>query len=406
MVYALGLTELTSWGIIYYAFGVLLTPMQRELGWSQTQLTGAFGVAMLVAGLAAVAVGRVLDRHGARAVMTIGSVAATLLLVAWAGVGQLSSFYLIWAGLGACMAAILYEPAFQVVATWLPHDRGRAMTALTIGGGLASVIFIPLTTALVSGLGWRGALLVLAGLLAVITIPLHALVLRGLPPAAPATLEASPLAPVAPGVTVGAAVRGATFWWFVLAVALSTAATMTINVHLVSYALRHGATAALSATAAGLLGAAQIPSRIVIAALGRRVSQQTLIIALSGLQALALVVVLAVPAPPGLLLFAALFGAGSGALTPTRAALLAEVYGSSHYGSISGLLAFLTTLIRAGAPVAASLLVARTHTYAPVLWALLAGTLVSAAAMVIGWRLRPARAAASPLPSIEQGAHA
>lgn len=406
MVYALGLTELTSWGIVYYAFGVLLTPMERELGWSQAQLTGAFALAMVVAGLVAIPVGRVLDRHGARAVMTIGSAAAALLVAGWARVETLPGFYLVWAGLGACMAAILYEPAFQVVATWLPQDRSRAMTTLTIGGGLASVIYIPLATALASSLGWRSALLVLAGLLAVTTIPLHALVLRGLPPAQPTEAEDWPLPAPAAAISVGTAVRGATFWWFALGVALSTGATMTINVHLVSYALQHGASAALSATAAGLLGASQIPSRILIAALGRRVSSHMLILGLGAAQALALGLLLAMPAPGGLLLFAALFGAGSGALTPTRAALMAEVYGSAHYGSISGVLAFLTTLIRAGAPVAASLLVARTQSYAPVLVALLAGTLLSAGAMTAGWRQRPARPAPPANPSLEQGVSA
>ena len=41
LVLTLALTETTSWGVLYYAFTVFVTPMQAELGWSRTALTGA-----------------------------------------------------------------------------------------------------------------------------------------------------------------------------------------------------------------------------------------------------------------------------------------------------------------------------------------------------------------------------
>jgi MFS family permease len=56
--------------------------------------------------------------------------------------------------------------------------------------------------------------------------------------------------------------------------------------------------------------------------------------------------------------FVALFGAGFGAITPARAALVAELYGPVHYGRISGILALVLALARAAAPVGASLVYA------------------------------------------------
>lgn len=82
LVVALGVTETVSYGILSYAFPVFIAPMEAELGWSRTQVTGAFSLAALVAGAAAVPVGRWVDRHGARALMTAGSVLSTLLLLA------------------------------------------------------------------------------------------------------------------------------------------------------------------------------------------------------------------------------------------------------------------------------------------------------------------------------------
>ena len=162
IVGALAVTEPVSWGVQYYALTVFLRPMEEELGWSRSQLTGAFSLALLVSGLAAIPFGRWLDRHGPRALMTAGSIAATLLVLAWSRVESLPVFYLVWVGLGLTMAATFYEPAFVGVAHWFTRLRGRALTLLTLGGALASPIFIPLADRLVGRYGWREALVILA----------------------------------------------------------------------------------------------------------------------------------------------------------------------------------------------------------------------------------------------------
>ncbi len=403
IVHTLGITELLSWGIIYYSFGVLLTPMQNELGWSQPQMTGAFAIAMILSGIAAVPAGRILDQAGARWLMTAGSSAATLLVLAWSQVTTLTGFYFIWAGLGVTMALVLYEPAFAVVTAWFVHQRSQALTLLTIWGGLASVVCIPLTTMLIQHVGWRSALVLLALLLGIVTVPLHALVLRRRPadigwsvdgqPAA-AGLRAGKHNPASAlhtptDISVRKALRSASFWWLALAFALGTSAAITINVHLLSYLLRSGYSSSLAASAAGLIGAAQIPSRMLSALLGHRISHRTMVLILSALQIGALLLLLTVATTTGVLTFAALFGAGAGALTPTRAALVADIYGSTHYGSISGSIAFTTTLARACAPLGASLLVSAAGSYRSLLWTLTVMIALSAGATALGWALRP-----------------
>jgi MFS family permease len=70
------------------------------------------------------------------------------------------------------MAAVLYEPAFVVIATWFPDDaeRRRALLALTVIAGFASVIYVPLAGWLVETRGWRDALIMLAALLILLTV--------------------------------------------------------------------------------------------------------------------------------------------------------------------------------------------------------------------------------------------
>ena len=107
LVVTLGITETISWGILYYAFTVFLAPMEAELGWSRGAMTGALSLALLLAGLAALPVGRWLDRHGPRLLMTVGSCVGSLLVLAWARVGDLTSFYVLWAAIGVTMAKVL-----------------------------------------------------------------------------------------------------------------------------------------------------------------------------------------------------------------------------------------------------------------------------------------------------------
>ena len=123
IVGALAVTETVSWGILYYAFAVFQVPMRAELGFSAATMAGAFSVAVAVTGVAAVPVGRWLDRHGARGLMTAGSIAAVGFVLAWSRVSNVVGLYAVFAGIGLVSAAVLYEPAFAVVVRWFAAGR-------------------------------------------------------------------------------------------------------------------------------------------------------------------------------------------------------------------------------------------------------------------------------------------
>ena len=399
LVGALGLTATVSYGILSYGFAAFITPMGAELGWSKTQVTGAFSLAQLVAGVAAIPVGRWVDRHGARGLMTAGSVLAALLLVAWSQVRSLPAFYALWAAMGVAMAAVLYEPAFAVIATWFRARRGRALTVLTFMGGFASVLFVPLVMLLVAGQGWRTALLTLAATYAVLTVPVHALLLRHRPEdvglaadgAAPGAARGGD-APVrgaaaASRGVVRAVVRGAAFRWTAVAFTLSGLATTAVAVHLVPLLLERGHGAAFAGSAMGVLGLMALPGRLVFTPLGGRWSRGGVTASIFALQAVGVIALLATRGAVGVWVFVALFGAGFGAITPARAALVGELVPASAYGRVSGVLALVVSLARAAAPVGASLLYTvgggARHGYDAVLATLLALCVASGAAVLV-----------------------
>jgi MFS family permease len=395
LVVALSITELTSWGIQYYGITVFFGPMGDDLGWSRSQMTGAFSLALLVSGIVAVPAGRWLDRHGPRLLMTLGSIGATLLVLAWSSVHSLVAFSRIWAAIGVTMAATFYEPAFVTIANWFSRYRSRALTILTFGGGFASVIFIPLADWLVRHYGWRTALVVLAIILAIVTIPAHALLLRhrpqdlGLVPDGieeepqSTKAQARPRPIVERSVPMRAAIRGAAFWWLSGAFFLIMLANVAALIHLIPYLTDRGYSSEFAALATGMIGATALPGRLIFTPLGGRISRPLVTASIFAMQALGLIVLVSPQSKAGVWLFVLLFGIGFGSITPARAALVADFYGPAEYGSISGILALITTAARAAAPLGASLLHDWANGYRDVFWVMIAVSVVATLAVLM-----------------------
>ena len=368
LVWTLAVTEIVSWGSLYYAFSVLLVPMERELGWDRNTLVGAFSLGMLCAGIGSWPAGALIDRYGGRALMTLGSAAAGGLLALLAYTHTVAVFYLIWIGLGFAMSAVLYEPAFAVLYQNFRDDGKKAVTALTLAAGFASTLFWPLTQVLVEPLGWRTTILVLALLNLFICFPLHAFVL---PAARGAPHEAKSTVTTGPKDSRPSPMRSRTFWLLAFAFTANMLAFSALSVHLIPLLTERGLSGAVAVSLAALIGPMQVAGRIVEYSLGRRVS-----VLRSGMVALVLL-----PLGMLLLLFGGatlwilavallLYGASNGVMTIVRAAVPAELFDRSQYGSISGALSAPVVMSRAVAPIAASWLWTPARGYGPLLWIL------------------------------------
>jgi MFS family permease len=179
LMVVLGITTIISYGTTQYLFGVLVVPISTSLGWNRASVSGAYAVGLIVAGVLGVPIGPLVDRWGARLLMSSGSAIAGLALIGLAQMHDLFQFYLLWSGgLGLAMALTLYPVTFTIVANWFVRKRGKALAVLTLVGGLSSPICIPLAGAMVAQIGWRATLVVLGLSQLLLALPLHALVLR------------------------------------------------------------------------------------------------------------------------------------------------------------------------------------------------------------------------------------
>lgn len=377
IVAELSITETVSYGVLYYAFSVFIQPMEQELGWSRSTITGALSAALLVSGICGVFVGWWLDRHGARLLMTVGGVAATGLMIGWSLVESVIAFYGIWIALGITMAMLFYEPAFTVVANWFTRKRGRALAFVTFIAGFASTIFLPLTNWLYEMQGWRGAVVTLAIILGVTTIPLHGFILRRrpedlglLPDGDPKPVRGEKPKAKPFSMELGAAMREKPFWVLTVSFGLATFAASALRVHFFPYLLERGFEPAFGAFVAGLIGAMQVIGRVIFAPLESHLSMRTITAGIFGLAALAFGVLLIAQTQALIILFVVLFGASFGAMTLARPALLGDIYGTTHYGRISSTMVLFITGPVTMAPVIAGALYTAWNGYENI-WALL-----------------------------------
>jgi len=372
---ALCATEVVSWGVLYYAFPVALSSITADTGWSAPATTAAFSAGLVVSALAGIPVGRWLDRAGPRRVMTAGSLLAAPAAAAIGLAPGFGWFVLAWLVAGVAMSAVFYQAAFAALTGWYGPDRVRALTTLTLVAGLASTVFAPLTSLLLEHLSWRATYLVLAGVLAVVTIPLHALALT--PPWTPAHRHADEPRDGA-AASVRSTVRSPGFLLLSGALTVTAFGLYAASLTLIPLLTGRGMAAPLAATTLGLLGAGQLLGRVGYAPLSARTTPAARTVAIVAASALAIALLAAVPGPDPLLIALAVFaGAVRGAGTLLQATVVADRWGSAHYGALSGWFAAPITGAAALAPWAGTALAEAVGSY-PAMFAGLA-VLVAAA---------------------------
>lgn len=346
-VSALGVVEIFAWGSTYYLMAVLAAPMAADTGWGVEVLSAGVSVGLLVAGLAAPTVGRLIHRTGGRSVLAAGMVLIALGLAILGSATSLPAYFAAWAVLGLGMAAGLYDAAFSTLGRLFGRDARSAITQLTLWGGFASTICWPITAWLVDLVGWRGACFAYAGLHLAVTLPLSALLLpRRPPPHEAAPHEARPAAPpgafdlrfmciVAAGVTLAML---ATIW----------------AIHLVTILTAQGYGLAAAIALGTLIGPAQVGAR-VLEMLGRGRHHPIWTMGAAVTLVLLGFVGLSLGAPASLALVA--YGAGNGLWSIARGVLPLTLFGPDCYAQTMGRLATPMLLASAAAPTVGALLI-------------------------------------------------
>jgi MFS family permease len=377
LIPALGLTQIVGWGSLFYAYGVLMQPMQIELQTSKPVIVGAYSAALLISGCFSTLAGSIIDRIGGRLLMGAGTLLAALMLALLANVHSVAGLYFVWAGIGIAMSATLYQPAFAVITQVFGGGYRRAITLLTLFGGFASTVSWPLTQFLLDRLGWRETWLIYAVANLLLCFPIHAFLpkIKSASSASSAAPASSPTAKTN-GATLSAVLRQPSFYIITAAITFNALVFSAMSLHLISILHDRGVSASHAAAIGAMVGPMQVFGRILETTVGKKASSRQIGVMATWLLPLSLALLIAPPFAPSewLLIygvFAVMYGIGNGVMTIVRGTLPAELYGRETYGAISGAMSTPVLIAIAAGPFVASLLYSATGGYTGTLWALI-----------------------------------
>ena len=353
----LGITQILSWGTIFYTPVLIVPLIAAERGWSISFAMGGFSFGLLVAGLVAPFVGRSIDRLGGHVVMTIGSLVGALGLFLIVRAAHPFAYYAVWMVLGIGMAANLYDSAFATLGRIFGVGARRPITALTLAGGFASTVSWPATHFLLDRVGWSATYLIYAALLACISAPLHAFAL-------PRSRFEADMSRTAESVVTPARVlqpHGLPFVLVAAAFASYAFIPSGLSAHLLAIFGRSGIDAGTVVWIGALFGPAQVGARLIEFAFGRNVHPLWVVrFALSALLCAFVMLALLHVSTATAAAFALMFGGANGLVTITRGAVPLALFGPSGYGRLMGRLAGPFLLMQSAAPLIMAFVIERT----------------------------------------------
>lgn len=370
----LAVTQIISWGSIYYAFAILAPGIQRDLGLGPATVFGAFSWSLLVSGVLAPPVGILLDRIGGRLVMGTGSAVGAIGLATLSQASSVFAYVAAWTVLGASMALVLYEAAFATINREFDANPRKGISTLTLFAGFASTLFWPLTLKLDSMFGWRSTYLIYALLQLAVCLPLHACLGVRERSAVVASHQSNATA----SLTLHEAIRHPVFWRLAAAFATNSFVFSALSVHLIPLLHRLGHPITTVVLFASLIGPMQVAGRIGERLYAHRsrprtvglITFATLPIALAGLYLLGQRAWVAAG-------FCLLYGLSNGLLTIVRGTIPQELFGRENYGAISGALSAPSLLLKALGPMAVAGVMAFERPERRVVALLLASSVVS-----------------------------
>ena len=354
---------------------VFVLPLERDYGWTRSQLTSVYSIYLLMHGFTSPLVGMIFDRLGPRWVYTTGLACMCGAFFLAAGLSNLWQFYLFvggMVGIGVSLTGMV--PGSALIARWYRERLSTAIGIAFSAAGVGTIIFVPLTQHLVGEYGWRLAYRVLgAALLAMVPIVAFLVPWKRFYAGHPERVQSARVGGRAEGWTLRTATRTPLYWGLCQVFFFTASAMFTVIVQLVAFFVDVGFSPITAASAFGALG---LMSALSVMGSGftsdRFGYRQTITATFIGTATgMALLLVLTyLPSRLLLILFVPIFGLCMGVRGPIVSSIstryfagpnVATIYGTIYasnaigaaFGSlIGGLLHDLTGGYRAGLAVA------------------------------------------------------
>lgn len=348
-IWALAVTQTLGYACLYYIFAALVVQWSADFGWSKTTLALGPSCAILLAGVLAPIMGRLIDRGWSRALLTGGSLLGGVALGILATATTQTQYMIAWVLIGAAQGAALYEVCFAFLIRRLGADARAAIIRVTLVAGFASTLAFPTAAVVSQAFGWRAVVWLAVGVVLLVQMPLNWW--------ASGVLRRGELHPTAEeDATARAALRaafGSARFWILGGVLGVLALNHWMMIAFVIPVFTDlGVALASAVLAASLIGPAQVIGRLALMRFDARLSNwQSFAWCFGGMLAGVCALWLANVVPFAVFAYAIAQGGAMGVMTILRPVLIAEVMGQAGYGAIAGSVQVMPLLAAAIAPL-------------------------------------------------------
>jgi MFS family permease len=355
-----------GYGSWYYGTSALFSPLIAEYGWTRAQLSAAFSMRSIEGGLEGPFGGMLIDKYGPRRITIISTIIACMGLLLVLYVRDIWQFVFVWGfviSLGFNLG--LYDTVNAAVAKWFVKKRGRAISLVTIGGGLGAPVVVPVMTWIIINYGWRSAIIFVAISTLIICLPLAWFWMKDHPPehygllpdGNTVIMDMNSVENIQIGVfeehefTPRQALKTRSFWMMLLAFAFSGGITTAVTMHQMPYLQDIGIDPIAAAGVLGLMATMSLPGRLLFAWLGDRWGERKTLMLGYALKTVGVLIWTLANNIYTILLFVVLYGVGYGGTIPVSISLRASYFGRKAYATITGYTTFFTALTNIVYPI-------------------------------------------------------
>ncbi len=322
-----------------FAFGLALIPMTDDLGMSRSALSSAFTLFMLVSALAMPIVGRLIDRHSIRVVMSVGAVVSAVAIGLMGSVGdgwQVFALYGVLYAVG--FAATSVAPVSVLMSRWFPNNRGLASSVAITGNGTGQLVIIALLTSFLSSIGWRTAYMALGIVNAIVVVPLVLFTIRSSPSGQDDSDGDSQKADTPSGSSIRPVLASRDFWMLITLFAICGAQDFFVATHVVAFAQDQGISQFFAGNVLAFMGLAALAGVLLSGAIADRLGASSPTMACFLIRIALFAYIPFMQDQFSIAAFALIYGFTFTMTAPLTVVFASNIFGTRHLGNVSGLI--------------------------------------------------------------------
>jgi sugar phosphate permease len=339
-------------GVSFWSFGLYISPLEEEFGWSRAEVSLGFSVSLLIGGLTGPFIGRWIDARGPRLAIIVGATLTAATYILLATTSELWQWYA-YNSLNAVSRQMMFFIPFQaLISRWFDRRRGIALGILGTGFSLGGFVVVPLLRLVIDQVGWDGAFIISGIAVVGVFVPIGLLLVRNspadvgaVPDGEPPTKDEPYQARALTGLTLGRVLSTPLFWVLAFAMMLFFYGLFGWLVHMVpfyeSVGVSRGVAAALVSIAAGF----GIVTRLAFGLLADRIRRiETVAMGMLAFLMAGVTALLLDSGTAGIAVFIVFWVVGSGGGPLLEPLLLTRAFGLAHFGAILGAFIVVETI--------------------------------------------------------------